>query len=67
MDILSHEPLIRLASFAGVLLLMIAWEWLAPRRGRDSTRPGLQLTPPNRWHITAGSGRALPWIPHRWL
>ena len=32
MDILSHEPLIRLAFFAGVLALMALWEALAPRR-----------------------------------
>lgn len=32
MSIISHEPLIRLGCFAGVLLLMALWEALAPRR-----------------------------------
>lgn len=30
--ILSHEPAIRLAAFAGVLALMLLWEQIAPRR-----------------------------------
>jgi len=32
--LLTHEPLIRLASFAAVLALMAAWELLAPRRAQ---------------------------------
>jgi sterol desaturase/sphingolipid hydroxylase (fatty acid hydroxylase superfamily) len=39
MDILSHEPAVRLACFAGVLLLMLAWEALAPRRRLTVRRP----------------------------
>ncbi len=30
--LLAHEPLIRLAAFAGVLVVMVAWELVAPRR-----------------------------------
>lgn len=36
--ILAHEPTIRLASFFGVLAVMIAWETLAPRRARALSR-----------------------------
>jgi sterol desaturase/sphingolipid hydroxylase (fatty acid hydroxylase superfamily) len=32
MNLLSHEPVLRLGFFAGVLLLMALWEVLAPRR-----------------------------------
>src|SRR5262245_31220302 len=32
MDLLSHESVIRLSGFGGVLLLMSLWELLAPRR-----------------------------------
>ena len=42
--LLSHEPLLRLAAFAGVLAAMAAWEVLAPRRdfrvGRLRRWPG---------------------------
>jgi sterol desaturase/sphingolipid hydroxylase (fatty acid hydroxylase superfamily) len=34
-----HEPVIRLACFAGVLLLMALWEVLAPRRRLTVARP----------------------------
>ena len=30
--LLSHEPLVRLAAFAGVLAAMALWELFAPRR-----------------------------------
>jgi len=36
--ILAHEPTIRLAFFIGILLAMIAWEALAPRRSRSVSR-----------------------------
>jgi sterol desaturase/sphingolipid hydroxylase (fatty acid hydroxylase superfamily) len=39
METLSHEPLIRFACFAGVLLLMALWEALAPRRRLTVSRP----------------------------
>ena len=39
MAILDHEPLIRLGCFAGVLLVMSAWELLAPRRLVSINRP----------------------------
>jgi sterol desaturase/sphingolipid hydroxylase (fatty acid hydroxylase superfamily) len=42
--LLSHEALIRLAAFAGILAAMAAWELLAPRRdfavGRTKRWPG---------------------------
>jgi sterol desaturase/sphingolipid hydroxylase (fatty acid hydroxylase superfamily) len=38
MDLLRDEPVIRLACFAGVLLLMALWEALAPRRQRTTGR-----------------------------
>ena len=34
-----HEPIIRLGCFAGVLLLMALWEFLAPRRRLTVGRP----------------------------
>jgi sterol desaturase/sphingolipid hydroxylase (fatty acid hydroxylase superfamily) len=36
---IPHEPIIRLACFAGVLLLMALWEALAPRRRLTVRRP----------------------------
>jgi sterol desaturase/sphingolipid hydroxylase (fatty acid hydroxylase superfamily) len=36
--LLSHEPLIRLAFFLGVLAVMAAWEVAAPRRRREIPR-----------------------------
>jgi sterol desaturase/sphingolipid hydroxylase (fatty acid hydroxylase superfamily) len=36
--ILAHEPALRLAAFAGVLITMAAWEVLAPRRARTLSR-----------------------------
>src|SRR5207249_6843222 len=36
---IPHEPIIRLACFAGVLLLMALWEVLAPRRRLTVSRP----------------------------
>jgi sterol desaturase/sphingolipid hydroxylase (fatty acid hydroxylase superfamily) len=39
MDLLTHESLIRLACFGGVLLLMALWEVLAPRRRLTVRRP----------------------------
>jgi sterol desaturase/sphingolipid hydroxylase (fatty acid hydroxylase superfamily) len=36
--VLAGEPLLRLGSFAGILVLMVAWETLAPRRGRSLSR-----------------------------
>lgn len=38
MDLLDHEQLIRIGCFSGVLLLMVAWEFLAPRRRRNLPR-----------------------------
>src|SRR5438105_10077391 len=42
--LLSNEPLVRFAAFAGILVVMAAWEYLAPRRpqeiGRVSRWPG---------------------------
>src|SRR4051812_10038082 len=44
MSLLSHEPLIRLACFAGVFAALALWELRAPRRyqgiGRSSRWPG---------------------------
>ncbi|MGR7921503.1 sterol desaturase family protein [Zobellella denitrificans] len=37
-DVLTQEPLLRLAAFAGILLLMMLWEVLAPRRSRRYPR-----------------------------
>jgi sterol desaturase/sphingolipid hydroxylase (fatty acid hydroxylase superfamily) len=39
MAVLSHEPVVRLGCFAGVLLLMALWEALAPRRLLSVARP----------------------------
>jgi sterol desaturase/sphingolipid hydroxylase (fatty acid hydroxylase superfamily) len=39
MSSIPHEPIIRLGFFAGVLLLMALWEFLAPRRRRTVGRP----------------------------
>jgi sterol desaturase/sphingolipid hydroxylase (fatty acid hydroxylase superfamily) len=36
--LLSHEPALRLAAFAGVLALMVFWELLGPRRHQDIGR-----------------------------
>jgi sterol desaturase/sphingolipid hydroxylase (fatty acid hydroxylase superfamily) len=36
---IPYEPLIRLGCFAGVLLLMALWEFLAPRRRMTVSRP----------------------------
>ena len=36
--LLSHEPIIRLAAFAGIVGLMAVWELLAPRRQQATTR-----------------------------
>jgi sterol desaturase/sphingolipid hydroxylase (fatty acid hydroxylase superfamily) len=43
-DLMTHEPLIRLAGFAGVIAAMALWEYWAPKRplavGRPSRWPG---------------------------
>lgn len=39
MEVLAHESLIRFGCFAGVLLLMVIWETIAPRRESDLKRP----------------------------
>jgi sterol desaturase/sphingolipid hydroxylase (fatty acid hydroxylase superfamily) len=39
MEILPYEPVLRLACFAGLLLLMTLWELLAPRRRPTVNRP----------------------------
>jgi sterol desaturase/sphingolipid hydroxylase (fatty acid hydroxylase superfamily) len=44
---ISHEPIIRLGCFAGVLLLMALWEYLAPRRPLTVRRPA-------RWSSNLG-------------
>jgi sterol desaturase/sphingolipid hydroxylase (fatty acid hydroxylase superfamily) len=36
--ILSHEPLVRLAAFAGVFIVMAGWEMLRPRRKQSIRR-----------------------------
>ena len=36
--LLTHEPMIRLAFFAGILLVMAAWEAILPRRNRLVSR-----------------------------
>src|SRR5918992_2305551 len=36
--LLTNEPLIRLAFFLGILVLMIAWEFAAPRRRQTVSR-----------------------------
>jgi sterol desaturase/sphingolipid hydroxylase (fatty acid hydroxylase superfamily) len=36
--ILDHEPIIRLSSFLGILLLMAIWELLAPRRSLTTSK-----------------------------
>lgn len=36
--VLAHEPAIRLSFFSGMLVLMIGWEALAPRRSRAVSR-----------------------------
>ena len=36
--VLNNEPLIRLGFFAGMLVLVAAWEGVAPRRGRSYSR-----------------------------
>ncbi|MBF0623958.1 MAG: sterol desaturase family protein [Magnetococcales bacterium] len=35
---MAHEALLRLGIFLGVLTVLVAWEFLAPRRGRALTR-----------------------------
>jgi sterol desaturase/sphingolipid hydroxylase (fatty acid hydroxylase superfamily) len=47
MSPLPHEPVVRLACFTGVLLLMAAWELLAPRRQ-------LRISRPVRWFSNLG-------------
>jgi sterol desaturase/sphingolipid hydroxylase (fatty acid hydroxylase superfamily) len=47
MTVLSHEPVVRFACFAGVLLLMALWEALAPRRRPAVARPA-------RWFSNLG-------------
>ena len=47
MAVLSHEPVVRLGCFAGVLLLMALWEALAPRRRLTVRRPA-------RWFSNLG-------------
>ena len=47
MEVLPYEPLIRLGCFAGVLLLMALWEFLAPRRRLTVRRTG-------RWSSNLG-------------
>jgi len=37
-NILTHEPMIRLAAFLGVFLIMAVWEAASPRRRRDVPR-----------------------------
>jgi hypothetical protein len=44
MTILSHEPLVRLGCFGGVLLAMAVWEMLAPRRRPTVGRPARWLS-----------------------
>src|SRR5260221_14424907 len=36
--LLAHEPMVRLAFFAGILVAMVAWETLAPKRERRFAR-----------------------------
>jgi sterol desaturase/sphingolipid hydroxylase (fatty acid hydroxylase superfamily) len=36
--LLAYEPAIRLAAFAGVFVVMAAWEWFVPRRKRSVRR-----------------------------
>ena len=36
--LLAHEPLIRLGAFAGILAVMMLWEWLSPRRDQEIGR-----------------------------
>ena len=36
--LLSHEALIRLGAFAGILAAMVLWEWLSPRRHQEVRR-----------------------------
>jgi sterol desaturase/sphingolipid hydroxylase (fatty acid hydroxylase superfamily) len=36
--ILAYEPAIRLAAFAGVFVVMAAWEWIVPRRKQSVAR-----------------------------
>lgn len=45
MDILTKEPVVRLSAFLGVLVIMSAWEVLAPRRKR--VLPRLKRWPSN--------------------
>lgn len=47
---MSNEPVIRLAVFVGLLVLLATWEALAPRRRRERTR---WLRWPNNLGITA--------------
>src|SRR5262249_59984727 len=46
-SVFGHDSAVRLACFAGVLLLMALWEVLAPRR-----RPGVRRAP--RWASNLG-------------
>jgi sterol desaturase/sphingolipid hydroxylase (fatty acid hydroxylase superfamily) len=39
METVAHEPLLRLACFAAVLLTMVLWEAFAPRRTLHSSKP----------------------------
>ena len=36
--LLAYEPAIRLAAFAGVFVVMSAWEWIVPRRNQSVGR-----------------------------
>ena len=36
--LLAHEPLIRLGAFAGILAVMMMWEWLSARRHQEIGR-----------------------------
>jgi sterol desaturase/sphingolipid hydroxylase (fatty acid hydroxylase superfamily) len=44
MSAVHHESVVRLTCFAGVLLLMAAWEFAAPRRRPTVARPGRWLS-----------------------
>ena len=46
--LLTHEPLIRFGFFFGILVLMAAWELLAPRRQ-------LQTSKSMRWFSNLGT------------
>jgi sterol desaturase/sphingolipid hydroxylase (fatty acid hydroxylase superfamily) len=51
--LLAHEPALRLGGFLGVLMLMAAWEALAPRRPRSQSR--LRRWPGNLGVVAIGT------------